>query len=117
MPAQQAAVHEDLSASNDHLGAVSAERAVVGAEVGIAAAVDYGMNAPMGFVIYRLVDERSLSEYRGPFMIDIDGVVRVAKDIHVTKEKEYSFMIEAISENGFTMLSEVQSVRVVPDQA
>ena len=61
-------------------------------------------------VIYRLLDVDGETDYLGPFMIDAEGILRVAGLLD--ESKEYAFIIEALSSDGESVQSEPQTLSV-----
>ena len=83
----------------------------IGAEVGIRAWPDE-LNFHASTVIYRLLEVDGETDYSGPFMIDAEGIVRIAGDISKAKKGSYSFIIEALASDGTSSQSDVQTLFV-----
>lgn len=81
----------------------------VGTEVGIVALAEE-FDHRVAFVIYRLIDAHDERDYMGPFMIDVDGVVRVAGPLIRSDLKPYRFIIEALASDGMSSRSDILSV-------
>lgn len=88
------------------------ETAKVGSEVGIIASAEE-FDQHFAMVIYRLVDIQAEGDYTGPFMIDADGIVRVADQLSCSDTEAYRFTIEALASDGSSSLSETLSISVV----
>jgi hypothetical protein len=80
-----------------------------GTEVGVRAWPDE-FDFDVHTVVYRLLETDGESDYAGPFMIDADGVVRVAGSLD--ENRKYAFIIEALSSEGENVQSEVQTLSV-----
>lgn len=80
-----------------------------GSEVGVRAWPDE-FDFHLHTVIYRLLEVDGESDYTGPFMIDAEGIVRVAGVLD--ERKEYGFIIEALSSDGESVQSEVQTLSI-----
>lgn len=80
-----------------------------GTEVGVRAWPDE-FNFHLHTVIYRLLEKDGERDYTGPFMIDAEGIVRVAGLLD--ENHKYSFIIEALSCDGKSVQSEVQTLSV-----
>ena len=80
-----------------------------GTEVGVRAWPDE-FDLDLHTVIYRLLDADGESDYLGPFMIDAEGIVRVAGLLD--ESREYTFIIEALSSDGGSARSDLQTLSV-----
>lgn len=80
-----------------------------GTEVGVRAWPDE-FNFHLHTIIYRLLEQDGERDYSGPFMINAEGIVRVAGLLD--ENDKYSFIIEALSSDGKSVQSEVQTLCV-----
>jgi len=83
----------------------------VGSEVGIRAWPDE-LDFELTTVIYRLLEVDGETAYSGPFMIDAEGIVRIAEDLSKQNSASYSFVIEALASDGTSCQSDVQTLFV-----
>lgn len=81
----------------------------VGTEVNVRAWPDE-LDLNLHSVIYRLLEVDGESDYAGPFMVDAEGIVRVAGLLD--EDQQYAFIIEALSSDGEHVQSEIQTLSV-----
>jgi hypothetical protein len=80
-----------------------------GTEVGVRASPEE-FDFHLHTVIYRLLEADGESDYSGPFMIDAEGIVRVAGVLD--ESRDYAFIIEALSSDGESVQSDVQTLSI-----